>query len=57
MSPDPGGLPRYPIKAVIPVAFFLLLVQGLSLFIRSLAVITGHDGPGTASAPHAGGHV
>lgn len=41
-SPDPGGLPRYPIKTVIPIAFFLLLVQGVSLFCRSLAVILGH---------------
>ncbi len=43
MSPDPGGLPRYPIKTVIPIAFFLILVQGLSMFIRNLAVVTGFD--------------
>lgn len=30
LSPDPGGLPRYPIKALIIVAFVLLLVQGVS---------------------------
>ena len=30
MSPDPGGLPRYPIKALIPVAFVLLLLQAIS---------------------------
>lgn len=41
-SPDPGGLPRYPIKTVIPIAFLLLLVQGISLFCRSLAIILGH---------------
>jgi len=41
-SPDPGGLPRYPIKTIIPIAFLLLLVQGVSLFCRSLAVILGH---------------
>ncbi|MEM9553385.1 MAG: TRAP transporter small permease subunit [Acidobacteriota bacterium] len=41
MSPDPGGLPRYPIKAVILVAFVLLLLQGLSMLIRSLAVALG----------------
>ncbi len=28
-SPDPGGLPRWPIKLVIPVAFGLLGLQGL----------------------------
>lgn len=54
MSPDPGGLPRYPIKAVIPVAFVLLLVQGLSVLIHGLAVITGHEADHAAQP---GGHV
>jgi len=40
-SPDPGGLPRYPIKTVIPIAFLLLLVQGVSFGIRALATILG----------------
>jgi TRAP-type mannitol/chloroaromatic compound transport system permease small subunit len=45
-SPDPGGLPRYPLKTVIPVAFVLLLVQGISMLIRAIAVLTGdHEGP------------
>ncbi len=43
-SPDPGGLPRYPIKTVIPVAFLLLALQGISLFARSLGVIMDADG-------------
>jgi TRAP-type mannitol/chloroaromatic compound transport system permease small subunit len=34
VSPDPGGLPRYPIKAVILVAFALLLLQGLTEALR-----------------------
>jgi TRAP-type mannitol/chloroaromatic compound transport system permease small subunit len=29
-SPDPGGLPRYPIRAAILVGFGLLLLQGLA---------------------------
>lgn len=41
-SSNPGGLPRYPIKTVVPVAFGLLFLQGLSQAIKSLAVITGH---------------
>jgi TRAP-type mannitol/chloroaromatic compound transport system permease small subunit len=49
-SPDPGGLPRYPIKTVIPVAFLLLLVQAMSMFIRSLAVLTGHASEGSGVA-------
>lgn len=61
-SPDPGGLPRYPIKTVIPVAFVLLALQGISLFVRNLSVIldaesgvdaddgaAGNPGPGGAS--------
>ena len=35
-SPDPGGLPRYPLKAVILVAFALLLVQALSELLKKL---------------------
>lgn len=41
MSPDPGGLPRYPIKTAIPVAFMLVFIQGVSMMIRSLAVLLG----------------
>lgn len=35
-SPDPGGLPRYPVKTLIPVAFVLLLLQAVSMLIRRL---------------------
>jgi TRAP-type mannitol/chloroaromatic compound transport system permease small subunit len=45
-SPDPGGLPRYPIKAVIIIAFVLLLVQGLSEIVKRIAIIRGVVGPG-----------
>lgn len=41
MSSDPGGLARYPIKTVIPVAMVLLLLQALSQLIKALAVIRG----------------
>ena len=34
-SSDPGGLPRYPIKTMILVAFFCLLLQAISEAIRS----------------------
>jgi len=33
-SPDPGGLPRYPIKTFILVAFALLLLQGMAWLLR-----------------------
>ncbi len=42
-SPDPGGLPRYPIKTVIPIAFLLLMLQGVSILIKQVAVLRGHD--------------
>jgi TRAP-type mannitol/chloroaromatic compound transport system permease small subunit len=42
-SPDPGGLPRYPIKTVIPIAFLLLMAQAFSMLIRSLAVVVGFE--------------
>lgn len=35
MSPDPGGLPRYPIKSVIIIAFILLILQGISEAIKN----------------------
>ena len=35
MSPDPGGLPRYPIKFAIILAFILLIFQGISEAIKN----------------------
>jgi TRAP-type mannitol/chloroaromatic compound transport system permease small subunit len=40
-SPDPGGLPRYPIKSMIVVSFALLILQGLAEMIKNWATITG----------------
>jgi TRAP-type mannitol/chloroaromatic compound transport system permease small subunit len=37
VSPDPGGLPRYPIKTVILVALGLLLLQGIAELIKQIA--------------------
>ncbi|MBT3352142.1 MAG: TRAP transporter small permease subunit [Nitrospinaceae bacterium] len=39
-SPDPGGLPaRYILKSAIPVGFFLVALQSISIAIKSLEVI------------------
>ena len=38
-SPDPGGLPRYPLLAVIPAAFVLLLLQGGAQIIRNIVFL------------------
>lgn len=41
-SPNPGGLPRYPIKAVILVAFGMLIAQGISEVIKNVALLRRH---------------
>lgn len=39
-SPDPGGLPaRYILKSFIPISFFFLLMQGLSVLFKSFFII------------------
>ncbi|MGD8306251.1 MAG: TRAP transporter small permease subunit, partial [Ignavibacteria bacterium] len=39
-SPDAGGLPaRYILKSVIPISFFLMLLQGIALAFKSLIKI------------------
>jgi len=50
-SPDPGGLPRYPIKTVIPIAFLLVMVQGVSMTIRAAATIRDVPGAEVADEP------
>jgi TRAP-type mannitol/chloroaromatic compound transport system permease small subunit len=49
-SQNAGGLPQWPIKAVIPVAFALLFVQGLSELVKRIAIIRGDR-----QEPHAHG--
>ena len=44
-SPDPGGLPRYPIKTMIILSFILLFLQGISEAIKNFAVFTGKLAP------------
>ena len=40
-SPDPGGLPRWPLKLVVPLAFALLGLQGLSEATKRIAFLSG----------------
>ena len=42
-SPDPDGLPRYPLKSVIIASFALLVAQGVSLAIKKVALLAGHS--------------
>lgn len=58
VSPDPGGLPRYPIKSVIPLAFVLLGLQGIAMLIKQIAILRKPDEPAEASESSSiGGHV
>lgn len=58
MSPDPGGLPRYPIKTIIPIAFMLLFAQGVAMAIKQVAILRGavpaEEDEGTAHHPGEG---
>lgn len=40
-SSNSGGLPRYPIKFVVPFGFFLLALQGFSELIKRIAALRG----------------
>jgi TRAP-type mannitol/chloroaromatic compound transport system permease small subunit len=41
VSPDAGGLPRWPIKLAVPIGFALLALQGISELIKRIAYLTG----------------
>ena len=47
-SPNAGGLPRYPIKLLLPLGFALLLLQGLSETVKRLAALNGAAAQQTA---------
>ena len=61
-SSNYGGLPQWPVKFLIPLAFALLFAQGLSELIKRLAIISGDlpDDKSDAGHPAAGrdaGHL
>lgn len=62
-SPNYGGLPQWPAKLLIPLAFSVLLVQGVSELIKRVAIMRGElaedeQEPGhPASAPSRSGHI
>lgn len=43
MSNDPGGLPRFILKPVVPLTFVLLGLQGIAESIRRLALLRGYS--------------
>ncbi|CAN5883759.1 TRAP transporter small permease subunit [soil metagenome] len=50
-SPDPGGLPRYPLKAMILVCFGLLLLQAVSQLIKEIHKLRHGPVPHDAQPP------
>ena len=54
MSPDPGGLPRYPIKTMIPIAFMLVILQGVSMLIKQIHILRGNPGTGESELSNVG---
>ena len=56
-SSDPGGLPRWPLKIVVPVAFGLVALQGVSEVIKRIAILRGRSVEEVGlTEPKAGGH-
>ncbi len=42
ISANAGGLPIWPVKALLPLGFVLLLLQGSAEFIRRIAALRGY---------------
>ncbi|NDP49347.1 MAG: TRAP transporter small permease subunit [Sulfuriferula multivorans] len=42
MSPDAGGLVRWPVKLLLPIGFGLLALQGVAEAIKRMGVLSGH---------------
>ena len=42
ISPNAGGLVRWPARLALPVGFALVLLQGLAEVIKRLAMLSGH---------------
>ena len=52
VSSNAGGLIRWPVKALLPVGFALLALQGLSELIKRIAFLMGLIGDPNAKADH-----
>lgn len=51
ISTDAGGLARWPVKLVVPAAFVLLILQGLSETIRKIDALRRASGSGESHGP------
>ena len=43
MSPDSGGLLRWPVRLLIPLGFGLLALQGVSEILKRILFLSGHS--------------
>jgi TRAP-type mannitol/chloroaromatic compound transport system permease small subunit len=43
MSPDPGGLPRAPLRAAVVFVFILLALQAVAQCIKYIAILRGDE--------------
>ena len=57
VSPDPGGLPRYPIKTVILVGFLLLLLQAVADLIHRITFLRGASAAEPVEPPPLPSHL
>ena len=57
-SSDPGGIPLYIVKTLIPIMFYLLIAQGISELIKNIAFVSGHPNSRSIHAePEPGEHI
>ena len=50
-SPDPGGLPRAPIKTVLMFGFVFILIQGIAELFRTIEELLGTERRGDLLEP------
>jgi TRAP-type mannitol/chloroaromatic compound transport system permease small subunit len=56
-SSNYGGLPQWPAKLLIPLAFAVLFVQGVSELIKRIAIMRGETPETILGAEHSTGHL
>lgn len=52
LSPDPGGLPRAPLKTFLIISPILLIIQGISEMIKNWAILSEKIDPNALAEEH-----
>lgn len=50
-SADPGGLPRYPLRTLLPITFLLLILQGIAEARRQVMILRADAPPPPGDEP------